>query len=725
MHRIALVLAFALVHATSLHAQPGHEEKQEDARQPVSRAERALGPGGEIVRGNHRSIQVNVDGSGSDIVGDAANEPSMAIDPTNPNRSVIGWRQFDTISSNFRQAGVAYSHDGGETWNFPGVLQPGQFRSDPVLAADTQGTFYYYSLSSTTNAEMFLSTDGGVNWTGPIPAFGGDKTWIASDTTGGPGTDHVYAIWNSQFTCCPPNTDFTRTTNGAASFDGPYSMPSKPKWGTVDVAPDGRVLVVGTRLSTTAYPVPHLLVSSANAQNAGQTPTFDRVTGISLGGETTTGGTPNPGGLMGQVWVASDRSTGPHAGNVYVLGSVDPAGSDPDDVRFVRSTDGGVTFSSSVRVNDRIPDAWQWFGTMSVAPDGRIDVVWNDTRTDPSGRVSEVYYAWSTDAGESWSAGLPITPAFDSGIGYPNQNKLGDYYHMISEAETAALAYAATFRGGQDVYFLRVGDCNANGLHDSRDIAGATSDDCDFNGIPDECQDRVSCLSCNNDGTCQRGESCESCPADCLTTTPGCGNGICEPAAGEDCLSCAADCNGVQSGNPKNRFCCGDGAGTNPVGCGDARCSQNGRSCTSALLEPTCCGDGFCDSGETAANCVADCVFGASGEASGLRVAGYDRATGRVDLLYVPACDATQHTIYSGPLASVSSYDYTAAACSRGASGAASFVPGAGSVFFLIVGNDGSAEGSYGLDGAGAERPEDTGTVSCDLPQTLSGVICE
>ena len=28
--------------------------------------------------------------------------------------------------------------------------------------------------------------------------------------------------------------------------------------------------------------------------------------------------------------------------------------------------------------------AWQWFGTMSVAPDGRIDAIWNDTRNDPT-----------------------------------------------------------------------------------------------------------------------------------------------------------------------------------------------------------------------------------------------------------------------------------------------------------------------------------------------------
>ncbi len=55
-------------------------------------------------------------------------------------------------------------------------------------------------------------------------------------------------------------------------------------------------------------------------------------------------------------------------------------------------------------------------------------------------------------------------------------------------------------------------------------------------------------------------------------TTAQCGNGVCEPNAGEDCLSCSSDCNGTQGGKPSGRYCCGDGAGENPVDCGDSRC---------------------------------------------------------------------------------------------------------------------------------------------------------
>ena len=87
------------------------------------------------------TTKVNIDKNGNNFVSDAGNEPSIAVDPENPNRIVIGWRQFDDINSDFRQAGYAYSTDGGQTWTFPGVIDPGIFRSDPVLDFDANGNF--------------------------------------------------------------------------------------------------------------------------------------------------------------------------------------------------------------------------------------------------------------------------------------------------------------------------------------------------------------------------------------------------------------------------------------------------------------------------------------------------------------------------------------------------------------------------------------------------------
>src|SRR5262245_11713295 len=43
------------------------------------------------------SIQVNVNASGQNILGDAANECALSVDPTDRNKKVIGWRQFNSV----------------------------------------------------------------------------------------------------------------------------------------------------------------------------------------------------------------------------------------------------------------------------------------------------------------------------------------------------------------------------------------------------------------------------------------------------------------------------------------------------------------------------------------------------------------------------------------------------------------------------------------------------
>jgi hypothetical protein len=126
----------------------------------------------------------------------------------------------------------------------------------------------------------------------------------------------------------------------------------------------------------------------------------------------------------------------------------------------------------------------------------------------------------------------------------------------------------------------------------------------------------LDCPPCDDDGTCEAGEDCVGCPGDCPSgTTSGavCGNGVCEAGNGEDCLSCPSDCRGVQGGKPSSRYCCGDGAGTNPVTCADARCTSNGWSCTTVPTAPGdyCCGDDLCESGESCASCALDCTLGA------------------------------------------------------------------------------------------------------------------
>jgi hypothetical protein len=411
--------------------------------------------------GPFTSYQVNVDASGNNIIGDAANECAISVDPTNRTRMAIGWRQFDDVNSNFRQAGYGYTMDGGLTWTFPGVLQPGFFRSDPVTGSDETGTFFYLSLRSSWPQQTFFcddmwrSTDGGAAWdliSGKQGAIGGDKQWFTIDKTCGPGHHFQYQAFD-QSNCA--GGLFNRSTDAGVTWETPIDIPNEPIFGTLDVDSNGNLYVGGEGFDFRC-------ARSSNAQFGNQTPVFDQVTPVNMGGDLVGGGI-NPGGLDGQAFLAVDHSGTATNDYIYMLASVEPPGRSTTDVMFSRSTDGGATFSAPVRINDdNNPSKWHWFGTFSVAPNGRLDGVWYDNR-NANNFDSQLFYSYSTDAGVTWSPNVPVSNAFNPQEGWPNQNKIGDYITIVSDETGGNVAYSATFNFNpnkgqheQDVYYVRV-----------------------------------------------------------------------------------------------------------------------------------------------------------------------------------------------------------------------------------------------------------------------------
>ena len=125
---------------------------------------------------------------------------------------------------------------------------------------------------------------------------------------------------------------------------------------------------------------------------------------------------------------------------------------------FVRSTDGGANLQRSRRINDDPinPSKWHWLGTLSVAPNGRIDSVWLDTRNAANNTDSQLFYSYSIDGGITWSPNVSVSNSFNPFLGYPNQNKMGDYITMVSDNDGGNVAYTATFNGEEDIYYVRV-----------------------------------------------------------------------------------------------------------------------------------------------------------------------------------------------------------------------------------------------------------------------------
>lgn len=416
-----------------------------------------------------QGVQINTDANGRDKTGDAGNEPSIAVSPTNPLQIVIGWREFPTVNSDARKAGFGYSHDGGLTWTNGGYLDPppgwsqSTQQTDPVLGADSSGTFFYWSEPFRPDAAQWIypSTDGGVTWGTPSAAqspTNGDKDWMAIDTTGGVGDGHIYGGWN-HFNL--GGQCFVRSTDGGNSFSTPVRIADAggTQWMMhFAVDPDGDVYAAWRNMSRNAI----YITKSTNAKNAGTTPTFDAFGSGGYNGldiKIDSGNDPdflgiNPVGFH-QIYLGIDHSNGPRRGWVYCLWA--DKRRDGSDIYFARSNDGGFTWVTGIRVNDDPSGTYQWMPAMSVAPNGRIDACWYDTRNH-SGTYpnSEMFYSFSLDGGDHWSVGRRISDSFSTRIGWPSQQKIGDYIDSRSDSDSMMIAYAATFTGGQDVYFMRV-----------------------------------------------------------------------------------------------------------------------------------------------------------------------------------------------------------------------------------------------------------------------------
>jgi hypothetical protein len=414
----------------------------------------ATSPGLISQFGPYTSYQVNVNASGNNIAGDAANEPSICVVPTDANKMSIGWRQFDSVSSNFRQAGFAHTVNGGRTWISAGVLQRNVFRSDPVLNSDNAGRFFYLSLLQTFFDDLWRSLNGGQSWANIARAYGGDKQWFTIDNTNSPGHGFQYQSWSSDGNNFG-GRQFTRSTNGGLTWMNPIDIPNSPAFGTLDVDSSGNLFIGGVELEGGQI----WCVRSTNAKNGAVVPTFDQSTPVNLGGSIVAGQLINPQGLAGQVFLSVDRSGTSTNNNIYVLASVQPAGfATGTDVMFARSTNGGQTFSAPLRINDDPVNhaKWHWFGTLSVAPNGRIDAVWLDTRNAGNNINSQLFYSNSFDGGNTWSLNVAISNSFNPHLGYPNQDKLGDYITTVSDNAGANVAYAATFNGEEDIYYVRI-----------------------------------------------------------------------------------------------------------------------------------------------------------------------------------------------------------------------------------------------------------------------------
>ena len=249
------------------------------------------------------------------------NEPSVAIDPTNPNLVFASWNDYCDNDLGGGWQGLAYSTDRGETWTpskipgYPsdtsaeGMASPLHGRQaeagDPLLAFDGDGRLFAggiaFNRANPQNGDMWVATYASTpNGSYPkdylrtvivgqgTPALNGifsDKPSLEVDRTGGSFDGNVYACW-SRFVGFNGRTkiSFSRSTDSGQTFSKPIELSYGKDVQGCDIAieHDGDVYVTwGTRDTPSANTEQGLAIArstdgGASFQPAHQIATFTR-----------------------------------------------------------------------------------------------------------------------------------------------------------------------------------------------------------------------------------------------------------------------------------------------------------------------------------------------------------------------------------------------------------------------------------------------------------------
>jgi hypothetical protein len=344
-------------------------------------------------------------------------EPSMAINPANPQNLIAAWMRL-RIDGKIWIA-VRASMDGGSTWSpiqFLPHVQVGSGSADVSVVFHRSGNAFLqyvdFRMSPDTTGGVYLvqSSDGGLHWSAPTeiistagrPDLPIDRPWIAMDNSGGPYDGSIYASSMSAYWRTGSHHIYLRRSPDRGASWGPVMQVDDSTFscgqvskssGVVSIGADGKLYAAYSSYDTLASP--YIRLYAAVTADAGLTWRRSVVTNVSL--------QPSNLGYVQGYSIAAD----PVRPGRAVVTWIDERYGD-GDVLMKRTTDGGSTWSTPMRINDDAINngieqdlVWTQF-----AANGDLVVAWRDRRLSVPGLSApfDIYARVSTDGGTLFDA---------------------------------------------------------------------------------------------------------------------------------------------------------------------------------------------------------------------------------------------------------------------------------------------------------------------------------
>ncbi len=345
-------------------------------------------------------------------------EISVDIHPTNPNIIFASANTTNWPVTTLYGTGLYWSTNGGLNWTGYDNPPIGSNSGDPAAVIGPNGYFYIGYIRNGGGQGVSVSTNNGTSWNNYVAASdpgSGDlldknHLWVDKQLSS-PYANRVYDAWTHFVTGSPSDNQvvLNYSSNYGVSWSSFVDLSSSLSPGShaqgvnISTGPNGEVyaaFAIYDNWGTGVYGED--AIGFSKSTNGGVSFTSARIYSA-----------PNFG-IRGNLKstnirvssfpsMAVDRSGGSRNGYIYIVWAqrgVSPAGSDPDIV-LIRSTNGGATWSSPVRVNNdplnNGKDQYYPWCTVDQS-NGTLHIVFYDNRNTTSDSTG-VWMASSFDGG--------------------------------------------------------------------------------------------------------------------------------------------------------------------------------------------------------------------------------------------------------------------------------------------------------------------------------------
>ena len=432
-------------------------------------------------------------------------ESNIRVNPGNPSYIIAACN--NNITSG--QQTQMYSSNGGSSWGQTSLPLTGSdsFHSDPAVDWTSDGKAWATTIGVQLDGSGHLvqlqvrayrSSDSGATWTydagpsGTQTSTDKEMLWVDHSASSS-YKDYIYSIWDLSGST-PAHVFVSRKNTPSGSWSTPLQVSGAETTGTG----------VGTDIKTNAsgnvfafWPDTgsrHLYVakSTNGAGSFGSPATITTTTGsyqIAIPADNArkpviyiTGGAFSNASkdLVYAAWMDLDR-TGCTAPGSTVSSTCKTR------IWFSRSTNGGTSWSTPVKINDpsSLNDQFSpWLNVDEVT--GGLTVAYYDTVNDAGRLKADVWAQYSADDGVTWGSAVKVTTAqSDETVAGADASQYGDYNGLSGISGILFPSWTDRRNGNEEIWSAKLTNPLYQGYHDGANCMTANGWAWDLNSQSD------------------------------------------------------------------------------------------------------------------------------------------------------------------------------------------------------------------------------------------------